>query len=177
MKMKPLPAASRSISSYSEQSGVLTPAERSTAGDPGRGILLARLQQTVDVPLLAMCVKPCVPVRGEDGPLPMACWNIKAPCGASDQKDGEMATSTENGRAAARKSNQPGIVPIAITYHQKFAKRQTGINPFPSYAARAMKPLVNLSRKRTFDQQSMVLQSVPCRYSSTAKTKQLNSVG
>ncbi len=88
-----------------------------------------------------------------------------------------MATSTVNGRAAARKSSTQ-VVPIAITPSPEFAKGKPELTLSRPYAARAMetigKPFEKAGR---FDQQSMVCGQCHVEYYFDGKTKQLNSRG
>lgn len=63
------------------------------------------------------------PKNAEDGPLPMACWSCKSPDVARlIRKTAKMATSTENGRAAAEIVNNLGCADCHNTTSPEFAK-------------------------------------------------------
>lgn len=113
--MKPLPAASRSISLTESHLGTVRRVD-ATAEDPRLVILWAGYPFSRDynkprghafaVTDVRETLRTGAPKNAEDGPLPMACWSCKSPDVARlIRKTAKMATSTVSGCAAARKSS------------------------------------------------------------------------
>lgn len=68
------------------------------------------------------------PKTAEDGPLPMACWVVKAPMSrALSNKKAKTATSMANGRAAAEIVNDLGCADCHNTASDDFA-REASVN-------------------------------------------------